>query len=70
MTNTIYSKISNNILDKTSSAAVIRIQNSKILIEVLKLLKKPNDAYLNLLNNSYYNWLPDYFFTKPASSSG
>lgn len=70
MTNTTYSKIANNILNKTSSAAVIRIQNSKILIEVLKLLKKPNDAYLNLLNNSYYNWLPDYFFTKPASSSG
>lgn len=77
MNNIIYSKIAANVNNKTDPRLRIRFNNSKILIEVLKLIKKSKDpfvttpdTYFSFLNYCYYNWIPDYFFTKLASSSG
>lgn len=66
-----YSKISKNMNSLT--VATKRAEQADILTEVLKLLSKQGsnyDACLKLLSHGYYNWLPDYFFDRPASSSG
>ena len=73
MTNESYAKIAANITPDKSASMDLRTENSKILIEVLKLLDrnaKLYDASQKLLAQSYYHWLPDYFFTTPASSTG
>ena len=73
MTREDYVKIVNNKTPDDSDSMRIRSENSRILIEVLKLLDKSAPGYepcQKLLARSYYHWLPDYFFTAPASSTG
>jgi len=48
-----------------------RLNNTKILAEVLKCLKSDTDKhFVGFLTYCYYNLLPDYFFVTPASSTG
>jgi hypothetical protein len=43
---------------------------NNILAEVLKDLKSDNTKIHEFMAYVYRNWLPDYFFTTPASSTG
>lgn len=72
MNDIIYFKIADNNNTDNTESMYLRTKNSNIFINVLKLLDKKNDFdnYLQFLNHCYYNWLPDYFFTTPASSTG
>lgn len=69
-----YSKLALNTNADDSESTALRVPHTAILIEALKLLDDKGDSTYEpcraLLAHSYWHWLPDYFFSAPASSTG
>lgn len=69
-----YYELAMNVNPEDSPSAKLRTPHTGLLIEVLKLLDKSGESTYEpcqkLLAHSYWHWLPDYFFSESASSTG
>ena len=64
---------SNLVLSSDSDISENRIANTNILTKIISMIRNKTSSgmsYMNFITYAYYNWLPEYFFTTPASSTG